>query len=309
MVEVVLVRLPIRLRVGVVYAQQSVREGVAGVQRIGGVVRKVEIALDVGLIVAGIGSALEIEAELEHVRTVDLAQVVHDLPDQEALLEGSEDAGIDGRADAGDPAESQAGDQVALVGVWIEQRRGDAGYPASGRVALRRDRYAAPANPEHELVHPGRSEVIGERYARHAARTVLPVRDRQRPVPGSGRCSVGKLLIVVVVDPAHAEPGIVRDQPVAAQDGLTAGVGTRHLGSVVVDVAACRGVGRGQKVQDPLAGGIELARRDDVVRKRRPGRRIDDVDRLAASVQRLREVPCAFEKRGDANILRRSLGH
>src|SRR5208283_5412103 len=147
---------------------------------------------------------------------------------------------------------------------------------ATGRGALRRDRNPAPANPENEFVHPGGSEVVGERDARHAARTVPPVRDGERPVPGSRRRTVGELLIVVVVNPAHAQMGIGVDLVIAAKDGLVPGVGTGDLGSVIVAVAAGGGVGRWQEVQDRLAGGIDTAGWDDVAGKCGPGGRIDD---------------------------------
>ena len=122
MVEVILQRLRALLRECVVHTQQGVRVGVAGVQRVRAVAREVDVALDVHLIVAGIRGALEVVAELEGVRALDLAQGVHDLPDQEALVEGPEDACIGETAGARDRAETDGRDQAGSVGVGIEQR-------------------------------------------------------------------------------------------------------------------------------------------------------------------------------------------
>jgi len=66
--------------------------------------------------VAGIRGALEIEAEPEHVRAVNLGQVVHDLPESGIAVRRTNKTGIGDRADRlAIPAETQAGDVAGVL--------------------------------------------------------------------------------------------------------------------------------------------------------------------------------------------------
>src|SRR5439155_3135028 len=121
-IEGVLIALDARLRVAGINTQQGVRERVSGVERIRRVGAEIDIALDVVLRVAGVRGALEVKARLKNMVPADLGDVVHGLPDQEALVESSEDAGVgdarDGRGtDAADATEGEARNQVRSVGV------------------------------------------------------------------------------------------------------------------------------------------------------------------------------------------------
>jgi len=78
------------LGVSVVNTQQNIGEGIASVERVGGVISEVNVALDMILGVACVRGPLIIEAELEGMLPADLRQVVNKVVDNEMLVEGSE---------------------------------------------------------------------------------------------------------------------------------------------------------------------------------------------------------------------------
>src|SRR5262245_47743835 len=169
-----------------------------------------------------------------------------------------------------------------------------------------------------------------QRERQDIARTVLPVGHCQRPVPRSRGRAVGELLIVVVVNPATAQPSGGRNLPVNANDVLSPRVGARNLRSVVVRIAARRRVRRGKEFEDRLPAVEEAIRRNyvqasRVVERRARGiaeaghldasatgaaeLRVFDENLVSAPVHRLREIAAALGVGGDANVHRRSLGH
>src|SRR5690242_18291107 len=99
------------------------------VQRIRSVGRKVDVALDVSLRVAGVGRALELEPGFEYMPAPNMGDVVQGLPDQEPLVESAENAGVDRRGHAGQTAERERRNQVRGVGVRVQQR---SVYPGGG---------------------------------------------------------------------------------------------------------------------------------------------------------------------------------
>ena len=110
--------------------------------------------------------------------------------------------------------------QVGCVGGRIQQWRVDAGDGAGSPIVRRRDRHAAHSRAEYKFVHERRAEVVRDRERRYIARAIHSGDCCQRPIPRSGRRAIGELLIVVIVDPAPAEPRVVIDLVVDAQDRL-----------------------------------------------------------------------------------------
>src|SRR5689334_17762306 len=98
----------------------------------------------------------------------DLGEVVHRVPDGEALVEGSEDGGVD-RGGAGYTAEGEARDEAAGIRGGIEQRRVDAGRRSSCLVISGGNGDAAASGSEDELVHESRLQVLREGQSRDAA--------------------------------------------------------------------------------------------------------------------------------------------
>src|SRR5262245_38494278 len=134
--------------------------------------------------VARVRCELVIQAELMSVFSSNFGQVVDEIVNDKALIEGSENRRVANRRDVVDDgntrnaAHEDAWDEIGCVRIRIQQRSIDARDFARRLVIGWRDRDPTTAGAKRELVDQSWIEAVSQRKRQRLSRTILPICDR-----------------------------------------------------------------------------------------------------------------------------------